>query len=83
MCNDWRKLVNWLVEVVDWLSCACHECLNCVRKVVDGLFEVKWKYQLHKTREVIDWLVEMLSGCEVGDGGWKEVHRELERVSKI
>ena len=60
------------------MSGACFECLNCVWEVVDGLFEVSWKYQLHKMREVVDWLVEMLSECEVGDGSWKVVHRKDE-----
>ena len=56
------------------MSNACYECLNCVREVIDGLFEGTWKSQLHKVREVVDWLVEMLSKYEVGDAGWKEGH---------
>ena len=28
--------------------------------------------------EVVDWLVETLSECEVGDEGWKKVHMKVE-----
>ena len=60
------------------MSGACYECLNCVREVVDGWFEVQWKNQRHKMREVVERLVETLSECEVGDGGWKKVHMKVE-----